>query len=84
MTINEFEAYKSEIELKLNGMKNHAIANKLSGIEQFVKEGFSDLPQFSIVIEKNKAEINKLLKGESIEYFGKSKEFKGAYQSIGD
>lgn len=84
MTTNEFEAYKSEVELKINGMKNHTIKSKLAGIEQFVTEGFSDLPQFAIMIEKNKAEINKLLKGESIEYFGKSKEFKGAYQSIGD
>jgi hypothetical protein len=82
MTTNEFEAYKSEIELKMNGMKNHAIACKLAGIESLVKEGLSDSPAMVTIIEQEKANINNLLKGESIEHFGKSKEFKGC-QTIG-
>jgi len=82
MTTNEFAAYKSEIQLKMNGKKNHDIINKLAGIEGYVIEELSEEPSIALLIEKAKAEIIKLLAGESIEIHNKSKEFSG-YSTIG-
>jgi len=82
MKINEFEAYKSEVQRKMNGMKNHEIMSKLAGIEGLVIGGYSEQTHIAVVIEKEKANINMLLRGISTTHFGKSKEFTG-YTTIG-
>ena len=83
MTIQEFDAYKSTVQLKMNGAKNHDITSKLCGIEGLILDGFSDIPHFKSLIEKTQVEINKLLNGITETKYAKNKEFV-AYTTVGD